>query len=55
MQCFTGKIAILQKKTLKLNSDGSHFKVYSDGCPWQTRKEQQSCDGTAIAWRRYIS
>ena len=30
MQCFTGEIAIFAKeKTLKLNTDGSYFKVYS--------------------------
>ena len=38
MQCFTEKIAIFAKeKTLKLNNYGSYFKVYSHGCPWQTR------------------
>ena len=38
MQCFKGKINIFVKeKTLKLNTDGSYFKVYSHGSPCWTR------------------
>ena len=34
------------KKTLKLNNNGSYFKVYSDGSPSRVCKEQS--DGIAI-------